>query len=262
MSLVDERAVVHPRARLAHGVEIAPWSVIGPDVTLGEGVRVGPHCVIDGIIELGPGCVLTSHVALGGPPQDLKYAGEPTRVRIGARNTFREFTTVSRGTLAGGGLTEIGDDNLFMTGSHVAHDCKVGSRTVFANIATLAGHVVVGDHATMGAFAAVHQFCRVGRHAFVGGYTVATQDVLPFMRTVGSRGEVKCYGPNRIGLERKGFPAADIDSLGKAFRMLRAPGGRTQEGLAALGSELGSSDVVRELRDFLEVARAGRGFHA
>ena len=261
MSHVDERAIVRPGARLGEGVEVGPWSLVGPGVVLGDGVKVGPHCVLDGDLEVGAGTVLLSHVALGGPPQDLKYKGEATKARIGERNTFREFSTVNRGTPGGGGLTSIGDDNLFMTGAHVAHDCHVGSRTVFANNATLAGHVTVGDCATIGAFVAAHQFTRVGRHAFVGGFTVVTQDVLPFMRTVGTRGDVTCYGPNTIGLQRKGFSEDAIEALGKAFRILRKPGGRTPDGFARILEEQGRAAEVRELVEFLEVARAGRGFH-
>ena len=148
-----------------------------------------------------------------------------------------------------------------MTGAHVAHDCHVGHRTVFANQATLAGHVFVDDFATVGAFTAVHQFCRVGRHAFLGGFTVVTQDVLPFMRTVGARGDVRCYGPNRIGLVRKGMSVEAIDALVRAFRVLRAPGGRTSEGMVRILEGGGGQPEVRELVEYLEAARAKRGFH-
>ena len=261
MSGIHPQSSVDPTARLGEGVTIGPWTAVGPGVVVGDRCRIGPHCVLDGALELGAECVLTSHVALGGPPQDLKYKGEPTSARIGARNTFREFCTVNRGTPGGGGMTVVGDDNLFMTGAHVAHDCRVGSRTVFANNATLGGHVSVGDAATIGAFTAAHQFCRVGRHAFLGGFTVVTQDVLPFMRTVGQRGDVKCYGPNRIGLERKGFPPQVIDALGKAWRKLRGSGGRTEAGSAAARAELGGVAEVAELLDFIDAARGGRGIH-
>jgi UDP-N-acetylglucosamine acyltransferase len=261
MSGIHPSAVVHEDARLGEGVEVGAFAVIGPHVVLGDRCRIGPHSVFDGHVEIGEGCELTSHVAIGGPPQDLKYAGEPTRVRIGARNLFREFCTINRGTAGGGGVTVIGDDNLFMTGSHVAHDCHVGSRTVFANNATLGGHVSVGDHSTVGAFTAAHQFCRIGRHAFLGGFTVVTQDVLPFMRTVGTRGDVKCFGPNRIGLQRKGFGPEVIEALGRAFRILRSPGGRTPDGLVRVLEEQGHVDEVREVVEFVEAARLGRGFH-
>lgn len=261
MTLIDPLARVHPDARLGERVSVGPWSLVGPGVVVGDGCTIGPHCVLDGDLELGADNVLTSHVALGGAPQDLKYQGEPTRLRIGARNTFREFCTVNRGTAGGGGTTIVADDSLFMTCAHVAHDCRVGSRTVFANNATLGGHVHVGDGVTIGAFTAVHQFCRIGRQAFIGGFTVVTQDILPFMRSVGQRGEVTCYGPNKIGLERRGFPPEVISALGTAWRRLRAPGGRKEEASAAARAELGHVPEVAELLDFVDAARSGRGLH-
>jgi UDP-N-acetylglucosamine acyltransferase len=261
VSGIDARAVVDPAARIGRDVEIGAFSVIGSGVELHDGVRVGSHCVIEGATSLGQGCTLSSHVVLGTAPQDLKYRGEPTRLEVGARNAFREFVTVNRGTPGGGGLTRVGDDNLFMTGAHVAHDCRVGSGTVFANNATLAGHVEVGDGATVGAFSAVHQFCRVGRQAFLGGFTVVTQDALPFMKTVGTRGDVRCYGPNRIGLERRGFSPEVVEGLSRAFRGLRASGGRTPEAQGRVRAELGDVAEVVELLDFVATARESRGFH-
>jgi len=246
---------------LGEDVVIGPASVIGPGVRLAEGVRVGPHCVLEGPTWVGASCVLTSHVALGTAPQDLKYDGEPTELKLGGRNTLREFCPVNRGTVTGIGKTVIGDDNRFMTGAHVAHDCEVGDGTVFANNATLGGHVVVSEQATLGAFSAVHQFCRVGEHAFVGGFTVATKDVLPFMRTVGGRGEVTAYGPNRIGLERKGMASDAIKALGDAFRQLRRPGGSKPAVVEALREEHGSVAEVCRLLDFVAQARDARGFH-
>ena len=261
MSRIHPTALVDEGAKLAEGVEIGAYSIVGAEVVLGENVRVGPHCLIEGRTSVGEGCVFSSHAAIGTAPQDLKYGGEPTRVEIGARNRFREFTTVNRGTGEGGGLTRIGDGGLFMTGAHVAHDCTVGDGAIFANNATLAGHVEVGDGATIGAFSAVHQFCRVGREAFVGGYTVCTQDVLPFMRTVGGRGGVTCYGPNRIGLERKGHSAEVVKALGAAWRGLRKGRAQGEATIAALREELGDVPAVAELLDFVETARAARGYH-
>jgi UDP-N-acetylglucosamine acyltransferase len=261
MSEIHPQAVIDPSAQLGEGVRVGAFSVVGPGVELGEGVEIGPHCVVERDTVLGPGCVLSSHAAIGTPPQDLKYAGEPTRLVVGARNRFREFTTANRGTEGGGGLTEIGDDNLFMTGAHVAHDCKVGSNTVFANNATLAGHVEVGDGSTVGAFSAVHQFCRVGVHAFIGGYTVCTQDVLPYMRTVGGRGGVSCYGVNRIGLERKGFSAEDVKALGQVWRELRKGRAQGEETIRTLREDHAGVKEVELLLDFVEAARASRGYH-
>lgn len=261
MSSIHPTALVDPEARLADGVEVGPWSVIGAGVELGERVRVGPHCVFEGRSRIGEGCVFSSHAAIGTAPQDLKYGGEPTRLEIGPGNVFREFTTVNRGTGDGGGLTRIGAGGLFMTGAHVAHDCRVGDEVIFANNATLAGHVEVADGATVGAFSAVHQFCRVGRQAFVGGYTVCTQDVLPFMRTVGGRGGVICYGPNRIGLERKGFAPEVVKALGSAWRRLRKGRAEGEATIAALRAEHGGLAEVAELLDFVEHARTKRGYH-
>ena len=163
------------------------------------------HVVIGPFTELGEDNEIYAHCTLGMGPQDLKFKGAPTRLRIGDRNVVRESCTMHRGTEHGGGLTTVGDDNFFMTGSHIAHDCHVGNSNIFANCATLAGHVEVGDFCTVGAFSAVHQFCRVGSHAFMGGFTVATLDVLPYMKTVGAR-DTKSYGVNTIGLRRRGFP--------------------------------------------------------
>ncbi|MEM7248824.1 MAG: acyl-ACP--UDP-N-acetylglucosamine O-acyltransferase [Acidobacteriota bacterium] len=253
-------ATVAEGARIGSDVLIGPGSVVGPDVVIGDRCRIGPLCVLDGRLELGPDCVLSSHSVLGSPPQDLKYDGEPTTTRIGARNQFREFTTVNRGTAGGGAETIIGDDNLFMTGAHVAHDCRVGSGTIFANNATLAGHVDVADCATVGAFSAVHQFCSVGRHAFIGGYTVCTKDVLPFIKTVGSRGDIKALGVNAIGLRRRGLEEESVSALQAVFRRLRR--GRFGKDVLA---ELGTEELVpevRELVDFVVAARERRGVHA
>jgi UDP-N-acetylglucosamine acyltransferase len=217
-AVIDPRAVVHEGARLGSDVVVGPFCVIGPEVAIGDRTRLGSHVVIDGRVSLGPDNAISPFVSLGGPPQDLKYAGEPTEVTIGARNRICEYVTVSRGTKGGGGITRIGDDNLFMAYAHIAHDAVVGSRIVFANAATLAGHVTVGDDATIGAFSAVHQHCRVGRHAYIGGFSVVTQDALPFAKTVGHK--PACYGLNRIGLERKGFGPETLRRLEAALRLL------------------------------------------
>jgi UDP-N-acetylglucosamine acyltransferase len=184
---IDPRAVVHPEAKLGEDVVVGPFCVVGGDVLVGDRTRLTAHVVVDGRVTLGPDNVVAPFASLGGPPQDLKYAGEPTSVTIGAGNRICEYVTVSRGTAGGGGVTRIGDNNLFMAYTHIAHDANVGSRIVFANAATLAGHVEVGDDATVGGFSGVHQFCRIARHAFIGGYSVVTQDALPWVMTVGNR---------------------------------------------------------------------------
>jgi UDP-N-acetylglucosamine acyltransferase len=215
---IDPTAVVHAGAQIGDGTVVEPYAVIGEHVRIGRGCRIGASSVIDGHTEIGDGNQIFPFVSIGLIPQDLKFGGEPTRLRIGHRNVIREFVTIHRGTAGGGGITEIGDHNLLMAYTHIAHDCHVGSQTIFANAATLAGHVLVEDYATVGAFSGVHQFCRVGRHAFIGGYSVVTKDALPFAKTVGNRARI--YGLNTIGLERRHFARESIAKLRRAYRHL------------------------------------------
>ena len=217
--------------------------------------RIGPQVVIDGVTTIGEENVILGQASLGAAPQDLSYRDEPTCLEIGDRNHFREFCTVHRGTEKGGGKTVIGDDNLFMTYTHIAHDCIVGNRTIFANNGTLAGHVEVDDDATIGAFSSVHQFCKVGRHAYIGGYSVLTRNVLPFVKTVGIK--PSCYGINRIGLERKGFSAEILTTLEKAYRILVRSKLNTSQALGRLRDELGEVDEVAYLIDFVESSERG-----
>src|SRR3984957_11404570 len=252
----DERAVVSERARLAPGVRVGAYAIVGDDVELGEDCVLYPHAVVHGPARMGRGNILHPFCSVGGDPQDLKYAGEPTLLEVGDRNVFRENVTVSRGTVQGGGLTRIGSDNLFMTGAHIAHDCIVGSRTIFANCATLAGHVTVEDFATVGAFSPVHQFCRVGRYAYVGASTVITQDVPPFSRVVTER-STKSYGVNSIGLERKGFSKERLQALVRAYRLLLQSKMNTSQAVAEMRATLGESEDVQELVRFIVAAERG-----
>ncbi|MFV2071890.1 MAG: acyl-ACP--UDP-N-acetylglucosamine O-acyltransferase [Thermoanaerobaculales bacterium] len=253
---IHPSAIVDAGAELADGVVIGPYVVIEAEVEIGRECRIGPFCRIAGPTTIGARNRFESHCSVGAPPQDLKYAGEATRLEIGDGNVFREFVTLHRGTPEGGGVTRIGGDNLFMAYAHVAHDCQVGSEAIFANSATLAGHVEIGDGCTMGAFSAVHQFCRVGEHAFLGGFTVATKDCLPFMRTVGSR-PAKCYGPNTIGLERKGFSADRRSALKSLWRQLRSPKLTTSEAIKRAREELGGQEDVEFVLEF--IASSSRG---
>ena len=255
---VHETAVVAKGARLGRGVKVGPYAVIGSDVVLGPRTIVEAHAVIDGDTHLGEGNHVFPFASIGLAPQDLKFGGEKTRVRIGDRNVFREGVTIHRGTAGGGGLTEIGSLNLFMAQAHVAHDCRVGSQTIFANAATLAGHVSVDDFATVGAFSAVHQFCRVGRHAFLGGFTVATMDVLPYSKTVGNR-PACLFGPNVMGLKRRGFSAEAIAAIRRAYRILMRSGLGATEALARIEAEegVGDREEVRVLVDFVRTAKRG-----
>ena len=251
---VDPTARVAPQAVLGPGVRVGPYAVIGPQVRLGKGTVVEAHAVIDGDTVAGEANHFYPFCSVGLAPQDLKYKGEPTRLEIGNGNTVREFVTIHRGTAGGGGLTRIGDHNLFMAYAHVAHDCQVGSHTIFANGATLAGHVEVGDYATIGAYSGVHQFCRVGPHAFMGGYTVATKDVLPFSKTVGNRACI--YGVNTLGLQRRGFSAESIAAIRQAFRVLVQSRLNTTGALERLEQE-GPGPEVRTLVEFIRTAQRG-----
>jgi UDP-N-acetylglucosamine acyltransferase len=232
---------------------VGPFCLVGPEVRLGPGTVLESNVVIDGDTLVGANNRFFPFSSIGLVPQDLKYRGEPSRVEIGDRNTFREGTTVHRGTEGGGGVTRIGSDNLFMAQAHVAHDCQVGSHTVFANSAALSGHVEVQDFAILGGFSGVHQFCRVGTHAFMGGATVATKDVLPFSMTVGDR--ARLYGLNLVGLRRRGLSAKAIGALRQAFRVLTRL--NTSEALRTLEAEGPQTPEVTTLLEFIRSAKRG-----
>ncbi len=249
-AVVDASASVHPTA------EIGPYAILGAGVTIGARTSVGPHAVIEGPTTLGEDNRVSAQAALGGPPQDLKYKGEPTTLVIGNRNTFREFCTMHRGTVTGHGTTIIGDDNLFMAYSHVAHDCVVGNRTVFANGASLAGHCVVEDDVVLGAYAGVRQFLRVGRHAFVGAFAGLNRDVLPYLWSSSDR-DVRAWKVNSVGLERKGFSKERVAALQKAYRILHRHRHDRTAMMAALEPVAASFDDVKLLRDFIAETKQG-----
>ncbi len=254
---VDPTASVHPSARIGAGTSIGPHCTIGPDVRIGERCRIGASVVIDGWTEIGDDTQIYPMASVGLAPQDLKYRGERTRLVIGRRNIFREFVTINRGTQGGGGETTIGDDNLFMAYVHVAHDCHVGSHTIFGPHATLGGHVDVEDYANVSAGSAVHQFCRVGRYGFIGGYSVVTKDALPFARTIGSR-PARIFGVNTIGLSRRGFTPETISQLKQAYRYLIQSKLNTSRALTRMEADgaLGAPEV-RYLIDFIRSSRRG-----
>ncbi len=252
---IHPAAVVDPTAELAEGVSVGPYAVVGAQVHLAEGTQVGAGAQVYGPTSVGRDNRIFPHACVGFEPQDLKFEGGQTRLVIGDRNRFREFSTVHRGTEHGGGLTTIGDDNLFMAYTHVAHDCHVGNRTVFSNAATLAGHVTIDDDATIGAFSAVHQFCRVGRHAYIGGYSVITKDALPWVKTVGIK--PACYGVNTIGLERKGMAEATIQTVSDAMRILLRSKLNTTQAIDKIRRELPDSPEIAYLIEFLESSQRG-----
>ncbi len=256
MAKVHPTAVVSPTAVLADDVEIGPLAVIEGQVELGPGCVVGPFCRFEGSVRVAAGNRFISHCSIGAPPQDLKYRGDPTRVEIGPGNVFREYVTVHRGTPGGGGVTRIGANGLYMIGSHIAHDCQVGDLVIFANNGTLAGHVHVGDRATVGALTAIHQFCSVGEYAFLGGGTIATKDCLPFMKTVGSR-PARCFGPNTIGLERQGFSPERVAAIKGAWRLLHSSKLTTSEAVERIAAELADAPDAARLVEFVRASQRG-----
>jgi UDP-N-acetylglucosamine acyltransferase len=256
MPEIHPTALVSNDSTLAADVVIGPFCLIGAGVTIGAGTTVGPYTRVEGPVTIGERNRIIGQSSIGTPPQDLKYKGEHTELVIGNDNTIREFVTFNRGTAGGGGITTIGSHNFFMAYAHVAHDCHVGDNTIFANNATLAGHVDVGDFATIGAFSAVHQFCRVGDHAFIGGDTICTQDVLPFVKTVGSR-PAKTYGINNIGLQRKGFPPETVEALQRAYRILVRSHLKLEEALTRISDDFGLYPEARYLVEFVRGAKRG-----
>ncbi len=249
---VHPSALVDPKAQLGEGVEVGPYCIVGPAVRLHDGVRLLNHVNVEGHTELGEACTVHSFASLGGAPQHLAHKGEPTRLIVGARNSIREHVTMNTGTAAGGGITRVGDDGLFMVGSHVAHDCVVGDHVVFANNATLGGHVHMGDYVFMGGLSAVHQHTRVGRQAFIGGLAAVTKDVIPFGSVWGVYAHLE--GLNLVGLKRRGFGREQIKDLRSAYRLLFGPEGTFQERLDDVARVFAHHPDVSEIVDFI---RAG-----
>ena len=252
---VHSTAIVEPGARIAPDVQIGPYAVIGAEVEIGAGCRIGPHTVITGQTRLGPNCLVYQFASIGEAPQDKKYGGERTRLEIGANNTIREFCTLNRGTVQGGGVTTIGDDNWIMAYVHIAHDCQIGSRTVFANNAQLAGHVRVGDDAILGGFTVVHQFCRIGAHSITAMGTIVLQDVPPYVTASGN--PARPHGINAEGLRRRGFSAAALTALKRAYRTIYRSSLTLDEAQRELAAQTGTSSELVPLIDFL--AAPGRG---
>ncbi|HZX43915.1 MAG TPA: acyl-ACP--UDP-N-acetylglucosamine O-acyltransferase [Myxococcaceae bacterium] len=252
---VHPTAIVAPGARLHPTVEIGPYVVIGSQVEIGAGTTVGPHAVIEGRTRLGERNRVFQFASVGAQPQDLKYAGEDSALEIGNENLIREFTTLHKGTTGGGGVTRIGDRNLFMAYAHVAHDCQVGNGCVLANGATLGGHVEVGDHVILGGLAAVHQFTRIGRHAFVAGGAMVVMDVPPFCTAQGDRAEL--VGINGIGLARHGFSEEQIARVKEAYRILFRSKLPLEDATERLRAELGDQPEIQVLLGFVTTSQRG-----
>ena len=245
--MIDPRAVISPQAQIAADVEIGPFAVIGADVAIGPGCRIGPHVVIDGHTRLGAGNKVYQFASLGDAPQDKKYRDEPTRLEIGDRNVIRECVTVNRGTAHGKGVTRIGNDNLLMAYSHVAHDCQLGNEIVLSNVATLGGHVEIGDYAILGGLSAVHQFTKVGAYCFIANNAAVTRDVPPYVMAVGQPAEP--HSVNSVGLKRRGFTDVQIRNVRRAYRVLY----RSKLKLKAALEELEKAAAGQEeLRPFIE----------
>jgi UDP-N-acetylglucosamine acyltransferase len=249
-------AIVDPKSKIHPSCKIGPYCVIGAEVELGEGCHLISHVVIEGPTEIGVDNGFFPFTSIGLAPQDITYAGEATRLEIGDHNEIREFVTINRGTVKGGGCTRVGDYNLIMAYSHIAHDCQVGSHIIMANAATLGGHVTVGDWATVGALCPVHHFVRIGTHAFIGGGTTVTRDVLPFSKTSAERG-TRAYGMNAVGLERRGFTKERIKKIHHGYRVLLASKLNTSQALEKLRSEEDRGEDIDMLIRFIESSDRG-----
>lgn len=252
---IHPTAVVDPKARIGEDCFIGPYSIVGDEVELGDGVRLESHCVVSGRTIIDDGTHVFPFVSIGLASQDLKYKGEPSETRIGKRNRIREFVTIHRGTAGGGMLTQTGDDCLIMAQAHIAHDCVLGDGVIMANGATLAGHVLIEDRANIGAYSGVHQFCRVGKEAYVGGYSVIVKDALPYALTVGNH--ARCYGLNITGMKRRGYPRAVIDTLHHAFHLLLSAKLNTTQAIERIQSEIHDSAEVTDLLRFIETSTRG-----
>ncbi len=246
---IHPTAIIEPGANIAEGVKIGPYCMVGSKVSLAAGVELISHVAIAGHTQIGTACKIYPFASLGHVPQDLKYQGEDSTLRIGARCTVRENVTMNPGTKGGGLITEVGDDCLFMVGSHVAHDCRLGNHVILANNATLAGHVTVGDYAIIGGMSAIHQFCRIGQHAMIGGMSGVETDVIPYGLVMGDR--ARLAGLNLVGLERRGFLRDQIKALRAAYRMCFAAEGTMAERLEEVARLYGEQDLVREMLSFI-----------
>ncbi len=254
-AFIHPTAIVSPTAEIGADCYIGAFSIVGDAVVLGDKVHLESHVVIDGKTSIGDETRIYPFVSIGLAPQDLKYGGEPTATEIGRRNHLREFVTVHRGTAGGGGLTRIGDDNLLMAQAHVAHDCRLGNEIIMANAATLAGHVEIADRANIGAYSGVHQFCRVGLEAFVGGYSVVVKDAPPFAVIQGNH--AKCYGLNRVGMKRRGYAKETIEKLHRAYHLLLSAKLNTTQAVEKIKVEIKDCAEVDLLVNFIESSKRG-----
>ena len=253
--MIHKTAIIDAKAELASEVEVGPYCIIGPHVKIGKGTRLNPHVVVDGWTQIGEGCHIFQFASIGAIPQDLKYKGEKSWVTLGNNNVIREFVTINRGTAQSGGRTVIGDHNLLMAYSHVAHDCKIGNHVILANAATLAGHIEIEDYAIVGGLVAVHQFVRLGRHSIIGGSSGVNQDIPPYMMANGQR--AKLYGLNMVGLKRHNFSQETVRNLKHAYHTLFRSGLTVKKALDQLQAGIKNSPEVDHLIDFIKNSERG-----
>jgi len=254
-SVIHPTAIVSPGAQIGIDCLIGPFCTIGENVAIGDRVQLDSHIVVDGKTSIGDENHIYPFVSIGLAPQDLKYAGEPTAVEIGSWNHIREFVTIHRGTAGGGGVTRMGDKNLLMAQAHVAHDCQLGSEIIMANAATRAGHVEIADKASVGAYSGVHQFCRIGYEAFVGGYSVVVKDAMPFAIIQGNH--AMCFGLNRLGMRRRGYSKETIEKLNHAFHLLLSARLNTTQALERISEEISDCSEVDLLTEFIASSKRG-----
>jgi UDP-N-acetylglucosamine acyltransferase len=253
--LIHPTVVIDSKTSIGKDVEIGPYSVISSDVEIGEGTKIGSHVVIEPYVKIGPDCRIFQYAAIGAQPQSLKFGGEVTYVKIGRGTIIREFVTIHRGTEFGGGVTEVGDENFLMAYSHVAHDCKIGRGVVFSNNATLAGHITIGDYATIGGLVAIHQFTRIGDYAFVGGKSAVVKDIPPYVIAAGDR--VKLHGLNTVGLKRYGFSKDTLAALKKTYRIIFRIGLTLNEAIERVNAEVDQIPEVTHFLDFIKSSQRG-----
>src|SRR5271154_2265761 len=253
---IHPTAIVDPQSKIDSSCTVGPYCVIGPGVELGSGCRLDSHVAIEGPTKIGSNNHFFPFASIGMAPQDISYAGEPTRLEIGDHNQIREFVTINRGTVKGGGVTRVGSHTLIMAYTHIAHDCVIGDHVILANAATLGGHITVGEWAVVGALCPVHHFVRIGAHAFIGGGTTITQDVLPFSKTAAAR-DTHAYGLNAVGLERRGFSKERIRKIHHAYKLLQASKLNTSQALERMKSEPDRGEDVDMLIRFIEASERG-----
>lgn len=253
--MIHPTAIIDPSAKLAENVRIGPYSIVGPDVEIGPGTEIGPHVVIKGPTRIGADNRILQFSSIGEDPQDKKYHGEPTLLEIGDRNLIREYCTLNRGTVQGGGITKIGHDNWIMAYVHIAHDCIIGNNTIFANAASLAGHVTIRDFVILGGFTTVHQFCVLGEHSFTGINTVVLKDIPPYVMSSGAPAEP--HGLNSEGLRRRGFSAEAIQQIKRAYKVLYKSNLRLDEARSKIAEMAASCDELKIFAEFLDKSERG-----